>query len=109
MTIPTNASTSSLSQPHYLTSYATPLTSITHPTHLKPLLAPQYARRSSSLHTRPQNPIAMIKRNDAIILTLFLIAVFVIFFAWFLYSSCRRAVDAEVHEMITTGKDVEAR
>jgi Tfp pilus assembly protein PilE len=38
-----------------------------------------------------------IKRNEAIILILFLIAIFC--FAWFLNRSCRRAVDAEMHEM----------
>jgi uncharacterized membrane protein len=40
-----------------------------------------------------------IKRNEAIILILFLIAIFCFLFAWFLNRSCRRAVDAEMHEM----------
>lgn len=50
------------------------------------------------------------KPNEAIILALFLVAGFGIFLAWALTKCCRRAVDAEVHEMIVQRKrDVEAQ
>lgn len=44
-----------------------------------------------------------LKPNEAIILTIFLIAAFVMFFAWFLSRACLRAVDAEVHELVQQG------
>lgn len=47
------------------------------------------------------------KPNDSIILAIFLIAVFIIAFAWYLQRTCRRAVDAEVHEMAYR-RDMEA-
>ena len=36
-----------------------------------------------------------ISASHAIVLTLILVTAFVIFFAWFVYKSCGRAVDAE--------------
>jgi len=48
------------------------------------------------------------KRNNAIILILFLVAVFLAWFAWFLHTTCRRVVSAEVHEMLYQ-RDVEAQ
>lgn len=39
------------------------------------------------------------KYSHAIILTVFLIIIFCIFFGWFLYRSCHRAIDAEFQEL----------
>jgi hypothetical protein len=39
------------------------------------------------------------KGNDIIILVLCLVAIFIIFFAWYLQRTCRRVWDVEVHEM----------
>lgn len=47
------------------------------------------------------------KPNEAIVMAIFLIAFFAIAFAWYLHSTCRRAVDAEVHEMMYQ-RDMEA-
>jgi hypothetical protein len=52
--------------------------------------------------------MSKIKANDAIVLILFLSITFFIAFAWFLQRSCRRAIDAEVHEM-QHKSDLEAR
>ena len=70
--------------------------------HVTPLQTVLYTRTSAHrifakytyLHL-----IKMIQRNHAIILTMFLVAIVVIFFAWFLNRSCRRVIDVEVHEM----------
>lgn len=65
--------------------------------------------KSSTLtftRTSPQQPT--MKRNNAIILILFLVAVFLAWFAWFLHTTCRRVVSAEVHEMLYQ-RDVEAQ
>jgi hypothetical protein len=51
--------------------------------------------------------MSKIKSNNAIVLILFLVVMFCIAFAWFLQRSCRRAIDAEVHEM-QHKSDVEA-
>ncbi|KAH3942453.1 hypothetical protein HBH53_187560 [Parastagonospora nodorum] len=48
------------------------------------------------------------KRNNVTILILFLVAIFLVFFAWFLHTTCRRVVSAEVHEMLYQ-RDLEAQ
>jgi hypothetical protein len=40
-----------------------------------------------------------IKSNNVVITILCLVAIFVIFFAWYLQRTCRRVWDVEVHEM----------
>lgn len=49
-----------------------------------------------------------IKPNNAIVLTICLVAVFSAFFAWCLYRSCKRAVTAEAYEL-RYHRDVEAQ
>ena len=77
-----------------------------HPTHppsqnpFTPTPTPLYypLHTHQYLPTSPAMPHPL-KPNDAIILTLFLICAFCALFGWFLHRSCRRAIDAEVHEM----------
>lgn len=48
------------------------------------------------------------KRNNVIVLILFMITILVVFFSWFLYRTCSRLVSAEVHEMLYQ-RDAEAQ
>jgi hypothetical protein len=47
----------------------------------------------------PPTKMSKLKPNNVIILTLFLVVIFCVLFTWYLHRSCRRAIDAEVHEM----------
>ncbi|OAK97234.1 hypothetical protein IQ06DRAFT_350934 [Phaeosphaeriaceae sp. SRC1lsM3a] len=71
--------------------------------------ATSQARPQARPYSTSSNPttIVTMKPNDSIILAIFLIAVFIIAFAWYLQRTCRRAVDAEVHEMAYR-RDMEA-
>jgi uncharacterized membrane protein YgcG len=40
-----------------------------------------------------------LKQNDTIVLIFFMVAIFIVFFAWFMNRTCRRVWDAEVLEM----------
>lgn len=90
---PRAVSTTPNYQPRPTTTFHKSQTTIT--THLHPHLEPYT--------TNPQ-----MKRNNVIILILFLAAIFLALFAWFLHTTCRRIVSAEVHEMLYQ-RDVEAQ